>query len=51
LRLVADAEPDQVIRDLRAAGARLESLNPIRSTLEDFFMQHVRTTPARATGL
>ena len=51
LKLGADAEPDQVIRDLRAAGARLESLHPIRHTLEDFFMQRVRTAPSRATGL
>jgi ABC-2 type transport system ATP-binding protein len=51
LRVGADAEPDQVIRDLRTAGARLESLNPIRLTLEDFFMNHVRAAPARVTGL
>ena len=51
LRLPADAEPDQVIRTLRGEGARLESLHPIRLTLEDFFLQHVRSAPARATGL
>jgi hypothetical protein len=36
---------------LAADGARIESLNPIRHTLEDLFMQHVRESPSRATGL
>ena len=48
LRLAANAEPDRVMMALRAEGARIESLNPIRLTLEDFFMQHVRSAPARA---
>jgi ABC-2 type transport system ATP-binding protein len=51
LKLAADAEPDRVIGTLRADGARLESLNPIRLSLEDFFMQHVRSAQPRATGL
>jgi hypothetical protein len=36
---------------LRAEGARVESLNPVRHSLEDFFMQQVRDAQARATGL
>jgi ABC-2 type transport system ATP-binding protein len=51
VKLPADAEPDRVISALRAEGARLESLNPIRLSLEDFFMQHVRSAQPRATGL
>jgi ABC-2 type transport system ATP-binding protein len=51
LKLPPDAEPDRVMSGLRAEGARVESLNPIRLTLEDFFMQHVRDAPPRATGL
>jgi ABC-2 type transport system ATP-binding protein len=51
LRLAADAEPDRVMAGLRAEGARIESLNPIRNSLEDFFMQHVRDAQPRATGL
>ncbi|MBY0494039.1 MAG: ABC transporter ATP-binding protein [Cyanobacteria bacterium] len=51
LKLAADAEPDRVISTLRAEGASVESLNPIRHSLEDFFMQHVRSAPQRATGL
>ena len=50
-RLAADAEPDRVIGSLRAEGARLESINPIRHSLEEFFMEHVKSAPTRATGL
>ena len=51
LKLPPDEEPDRVMSGLRAEGARVESLNPIRLTLEDFFMQHVRDAQPRATGL
>jgi ABC-2 type transport system ATP-binding protein len=51
LKLPPDAEPDRVMAGLRAEGARVESLNPVRHSLEDFFMQHVRDAQARATGL
>ncbi|HEX6163267.1 MAG TPA: ABC transporter ATP-binding protein [Vicinamibacterales bacterium] len=50
-KLPADAEPDRVASSLRADGARLESINPIRHSLEDFFMQHVKGAQPRATGL
>jgi ABC-2 type transport system ATP-binding protein len=49
--LAGDAEPDRVMAALSADGARIESLNPIRHTLEDLFMQHVRESQSRATGL
>ncbi len=51
LTLTADAEPDRVMAGLRAEGARVESLNPIRHSLEDFFMRHVRDAAPRVTGL
>jgi ABC-2 type transport system ATP-binding protein len=51
LKLAADAEPDRVMSGLRAEGAAIESLNPIRHSLEDFFMTHVRGAAPRATGL
>ena len=51
MKLPPDAEPDRVMSGLRAEGARVESLNPIRLNLEDFFMQHVRDAQPRATGL
>jgi len=51
IRLAPDVEPDLVMSRLKVDGARIESLNPIRHTLEDFFMQHVRDAQPRATGL
>jgi ABC-2 type transport system ATP-binding protein len=41
LELPAEIPPEQVLADLTAAGARLVSLNPIRATLEDFFVEQV----------
>ena len=49
--LPPETEPDRLIAELRGKGARLESLNPVRHTLEDFFLHHVRETSPRATGL
>ena len=37
--------PDQLLVDLVAAGAALVSLNPVRDTLEDFFVRQVATAP------
>jgi ABC-2 type transport system ATP-binding protein len=39
--LSLDQAPDRVLSDLTAAGAKLVSLNPMRDTLEDFFMRRV----------
>jgi ABC-2 type transport system ATP-binding protein len=33
--------PEAIVRDLAAAGARLVSLNPLRESLEDFFVKQV----------
>jgi ABC-2 type transport system ATP-binding protein len=41
LELAVDQPPDRVLSDLVAAGATLVSLNPIRDTLEDFFVRRV----------
>jgi ABC-2 type transport system ATP-binding protein len=41
LELSLDQGPEHVLGDLMAAGAGLISLNPMRDTLEDFFMKHV----------
>jgi ABC-2 type transport system ATP-binding protein len=41
LELSLDQAPDRVLSDLAAAGASLVSLNPMRDTLEDFFMRRV----------
>ena len=50
LKLPPDAEPDRVMSGLRAEGAHVESLNPIRHTLEDFFLRQVREAEPRAAG-
>jgi ABC-2 type transport system ATP-binding protein len=44
LELPLEPPPEQLLAELSAAGAQLVSLNPVRETLEDFFVQQV-TTP------
>jgi ABC-2 type transport system ATP-binding protein len=39
--LPPDGRPEEVLRDLAAAGATLVSLNPLRETLEDVFVRRV----------
>ena len=48
--LSLEQAPDRVLSELTAAGAKLVSLNPMRDTLEDFFMRRVAEmgTGARA---
>jgi ABC-2 type transport system ATP-binding protein len=48
LELSLDQSPDRLLADLTAAGAALVSLNPIRDTLEDFFMKRVAEMGAGA---
>jgi hypothetical protein len=55
LELRPDCEPERLIAALRAAGATLVSLTPMRKTLEDFFVEQVRAgqaamPPGRAVG-
>ena len=40
--------PDQILSELVAAGASVVSLNPLRATLEDFFVQRVQEVGAGA---
>src|SRR5215510_3939417 len=42
LVLPPSTAPEPLIAELAAAGARVVSLNPVRSTLEDFFVERVR---------
>jgi len=42
LELPADATPDRLLAELIADGGALVSLNPLRETLENFFVEHVR---------
>ena len=44
LELPLTVAPEQLLAELVAAGGRLVSLNPVRETLEDFFVQQVRAT-------
>jgi ABC-2 type transport system ATP-binding protein len=48
LELPPEARPEQLIADLTAAGAQVISLNPVRATLEEFFVRHVTETGAGA---
>lgn len=41
LELPLDPPPERLLADLAAGGAHLVSLNPIRETLEDFFVEQV----------
>ncbi|HEY7497193.1 MAG TPA: ABC transporter ATP-binding protein [Vicinamibacterales bacterium] len=41
IELPKDGAPDRVLADLTAAGAKLVSLNPVRDTLEDYFMKRI----------
>jgi ABC-2 type transport system ATP-binding protein len=48
LELSLDQPPDRILAELTAAGASLVSLNPMRDTLEDFFMKRVAEVGAGA---
>jgi ABC-2 type transport system ATP-binding protein len=48
LELPADAPPERLLSELTAAGAQLVSLNPVRATLEDFFVEQVEHQPETA---
>jgi ABC-2 type transport system ATP-binding protein len=48
VELPLDPPPDRLLAQLSTAGAQLVSINPIRQTLEDFFVQQV-TSPRAAT--
>jgi len=47
LDLPPDTQPEQLIAELRAAGADLVSLNPVRETLEDYFLKQVTAAEPR----
>jgi ABC-2 type transport system ATP-binding protein len=51
IELGADAPPERFVQQLAAGGAQVVSLNPVRETLEDYFVQTVAAVPARETGL
>ena len=54
LDLALEPSPDLLLKDLITEGAHLVSLNPMRETLEDFFVEQIRKHPdarmSAATG-
>jgi ABC-2 type transport system ATP-binding protein len=50
VELPLDPPPDRVLSELTAAGAALVSLNPIRQTLEEFFVHEVAAPDVIAPG-
>jgi ABC-2 type transport system ATP-binding protein len=50
LELPLDPPPERFVAELVGAGAKLVSLNPVRETLEDFFVQQVTSEQAMPAG-
>ncbi|MEN3340334.1 MAG: type transport system ATP-binding protein [Acidobacteriota bacterium] len=50
LELPKDQQPERLLPDLSAAGASLISINPVRDSLEDFFVQRVAAVGQGARG-
>ena len=48
LELPLEPPPERLLAELTAAGAQLVSLNPLRDTLEDFFVEQVTTAGVMA---
>jgi ABC-2 type transport system ATP-binding protein len=45
----ADQQPEPLMAEIKRLGARVESLNPLRDTLEDYFVQQVQSVAPRET--
>jgi len=50
IQLGVDQHPEGLMNEITASGARVESLNPVRDTLEDYFVQQVRAAAPRETA-
>ena len=50
LDLPGGVAPDRILADLTAAGGKLVSLNPIRETLEDYFVKQVNAASVDAVN-
>jgi ABC-2 type transport system ATP-binding protein len=48
--LPPDARPEEIVRELTSAGAKLISVNPLRETLEDVFVRRVAEMGDGARG-
>jgi ABC-2 type transport system ATP-binding protein len=50
IRIAADEKPERLMMELSTRGASVESLQPLRDSLEDYFVQQVKAAKARDTG-
>ena len=48
--LPADGDPSSLMHELSGRGIEVVSLNPVRETLEDYFVQTVAAAMPRQTG-
>ncbi len=46
VEVAPEAEPERIVGELRSRGGRFVSLNPVRTTLEDYFVQQVTARKA-----
>jgi ABC-2 type transport system ATP-binding protein len=49
IQLAADGAPQVLFAELTSRGATVESMNPIRATLEDYFLHQVKSAEQRHT--
>ena len=49
VQIAASRRPEELMTELTARGARVESLNPLRDTLEDYFVKQVSAAKTRQT--
>jgi ABC-2 type transport system ATP-binding protein len=50
IHIQASRKPEELMTELAARGARVESLNPVRDTLEDYFLKQVGAAASRDTA-
>jgi ABC-2 type transport system ATP-binding protein len=50
IQIAADQTPEYLMAELTGLGASVESLNPLRDTLEDYFVKQVQSADARDTS-
>jgi hypothetical protein len=48
--LPPDGRPEEMLRELTAAGAAMVSINPVRETLEEVFVRRVAEVGSGARG-
>ena len=50
IRIPATQRPEQLMTELSARGAKVESLTPLRDTLEDYFVKKIQAADSRDTS-